>query len=408
MSIDSQIKEMVGLANQEGLQVIGVKQESHSAKESARRPVFNILLEDIRAGKCNAILAWAPDRLSRNAGDLGALVDLMDSGKLLKIRTYGQSFSNTPNEKFLLMILCSQAKLENDNRGVNIKRGIRASCETGKRPCMPPIGYLTQAIMGQESEVIIDKERAPYIKKMFELCAEGRSGRYLFQWLKDSNVQTRKDKTIPLSMIYRVLRSPFYYGEFEYPVKSGNWYKGNHPPLITKELFDKVQKALEAPQRSKWGSKQFPYKQFLKCHSCNSSIVGEEKSKVRKDGSINQRIYYHCSRQIDYSCKEPYARAQDIEQQLSHYGNELLANTKGVEPGLKQAYESFYAMMRSVNTNYTISQAKRDYVRYTLTKGTDFEKVRLVRNVSLRLALHNRKILPMNGTSEDASDDGAK
>lgn len=71
------------------------------------------------------------DRLSRNAGDLGSLVDLMDSNKLQQIRTYGQSFSNTPNEKFLLMILCSQVKLENDNRGVNVKRGIRAKCETG-------------------------------------------------------------------------------------------------------------------------------------------------------------------------------------------------------------------------------------------------------------------------------------
>jgi len=58
----------------------------------------------------------------------------MDQGKLHTIKTYSQSFSNNPNEKFLLMILCSQAKLENDNRGVNVKRGLRNKCEFGIRP----------------------------------------------------------------------------------------------------------------------------------------------------------------------------------------------------------------------------------------------------------------------------------
>jgi DNA invertase Pin-like site-specific DNA recombinase len=51
-------------------------------------------------------------------------------------------FSNNPNEKFLLMILCSQAKLENDQKGINVKRGIRAKCEMGWRPGPSPIGYI--------------------------------------------------------------------------------------------------------------------------------------------------------------------------------------------------------------------------------------------------------------------------
>ncbi len=41
-----------------------------------------------------------------------------------------QRFANNPNEKFLLMILCSQAKLENDNKSLNVKRSIRQSAST--------------------------------------------------------------------------------------------------------------------------------------------------------------------------------------------------------------------------------------------------------------------------------------
>jgi DNA invertase Pin-like site-specific DNA recombinase len=129
------------MAEREGLEVAEIKQESHSAKQSGQRPIFLQLVTDLRSDKFQGILTWAPDRLSRNAGDHGSLVDPMDSNHLIHIRTFGQSFSNTPNEKFLLMILCSQAKLENDNRGINVKRGIKAKCEMGWRPCMPPIGY---------------------------------------------------------------------------------------------------------------------------------------------------------------------------------------------------------------------------------------------------------------------------
>ena len=116
MSIDSQLAEMRALAVNEGLNVVCELQESHSAKDSGKRPVYNQMLTGIANDEYNAVLTWAPDRLSRNAGDLGSVVDLMDQHKLLHIRTYSQTFTNSPNEKFLLMILCSQAKLENDNR----------------------------------------------------------------------------------------------------------------------------------------------------------------------------------------------------------------------------------------------------------------------------------------------------
>ncbi|QQS43411.1 recombinase family protein [Candidatus Roizmanbacteria bacterium] len=81
------------MAKREKLNVVEVITESHSAKESGQRPEFNRLLKELAEGKFNAILTWAPDRLSRNAGDLGRIVDLMDQGKLLHIKTYSQSFT---------------------------------------------------------------------------------------------------------------------------------------------------------------------------------------------------------------------------------------------------------------------------------------------------------------------------
>lgn len=90
LSIDSQIKEMSATAERLQLHVVEVKRESHSAKASGQRPVYKELLQEIDQGKFNGVLTWAPDRLSRNAGDLGSLVDLMDQRKLIHIQTYAK------------------------------------------------------------------------------------------------------------------------------------------------------------------------------------------------------------------------------------------------------------------------------------------------------------------------------
>ena len=251
MSIDSQIKEMTALAEKEKLTIATMLQESHSAKASGTRPVFNQILNDIRTGMYDGILTWAPDRLSRNAGDLGMLVDMMDGGKLTQIKTYSQTFNNNPNEKFLLVILCSQAKLENDNRGINIRRGIKNKCEMGWRPGVSPLGYFNRHFGGKK-DIIIDTERAPYIKEMFERVAyRKQSGRHLKKWLDESKPTNRSGKLVTLSQIYLILNNHFYYGEFQYPEGEGAWYKGMHEPIITKELFQLTQKQLEVPRKSK-------------------------------------------------------------------------------------------------------------------------------------------------------------
>ena len=157
LSIDSQVKEMLQLAERENLNIVEIRRESHSAKDTGQRKVFNEIVNDIRKELFNGILTWAPDRIARNAGDLGAIVDLMDQKLLLEIRTYGQKFSNNPNEKFLLMILGSQAKLENDNRGVNVKRGLRTRVEMGLWPTIAPLGYLNQYRMDKKCQIKVGR-----------------------------------------------------------------------------------------------------------------------------------------------------------------------------------------------------------------------------------------------------------
>lgn len=409
MSIDSQIKEMLALAKKGNLIVKEVREESHSAKASLGRPVFNQMLNDIEKGVFNAILTWAPDRLSRNAGDLGRLVDLMDQNKLHQIKTYSQVFSNNPNEKFLLMILCSQAKLENDQKGLNVKRGLRAKCEMGWRPGYAPVGYMNIMKNNRIEWVEIDKERAPIIKQMFHRVAyRGHSGRTLKRWLDKIGFITKYGKKFCLGRIYKTLKNPFYYGEFIY---GGVKYQGKHTPIITKEVFDKVQKQLIVPPKS-WNKKQFPFKTVCRCGSCGGAVTAEDKYKKLKYGNYRKHIYYHCARSVNYDCEEPYITEEDLIRQLISNIDKIKINEKLLSKTLKEEIERFHSLKSQVlqqefisgnlldiedglsltkQTPLTTEKAKQ-YLLHVLKTGTAEERQQILGVIQTKFILRNKEL----------------
>jgi DNA invertase Pin-like site-specific DNA recombinase len=401
LSIESQIKEMIQMANRDGLTVSEIKQESHSAKDSGLRPVFNELLKDIGNGKFDGIIAWDPSRISRNAGDLGKVVDLMDAGVLKEIRTHGQRFTNSPNEKFLLMILCSQAKLENDHKGENVKRGLRTKCEMGWRPGVPPLGYIhdTTAKKGQKI-VILDPIRAPFIKQMFEKVAyQGYSGRDLLAWLNnETSFRTRTGKRITLSMIYCTLKRHYYYGKFEYPEGSGIFYNGSHEPIIDQDLFNKVQTAIVATPKLRPGTKEFNFVRIFKCGACGSGITATEKYKKLANGGITKYIYYHCTKYHDKYCGQKYIREEELVGQLLELIDEISIDKIGAKEKLERELARHRQFIGNVLGQKYQNEANinevniKNYAKYILKEGSREEKRELLSCLKDEIFIKDRKI----------------
>jgi len=396
MSIDSQIKEMKVMAQRDGINIKEVRFESHSAKQSGQRPVFKELIADIMIGEFQGILCWQPDRLSRNAGDLGFLVDMMDSGKLKAIKTYSQLFQNTPNDKFLLMIICSQAKLENDNKGVNVKRGIRAKCEMGWRPGVAPLGYMNRTFAGVR-DIIVDQERAPIVQKAFETVAYTNiSGRGLKYWLDKQGFTTRKGKQITRSMTYLMLKNPFYYGFFEFPVKSGKWYKGSYKPLITKEIFDTVQEKINDPVKQSPTGKSFPFKGLFKCYSCGAGICGEDKKRKLKRGGFHYHIYYHCTKARDIHCKEPYMNQRELIREIMKHIRLLSDEQIIITDALKRSMSHYEKILKEANYlsaySFDGEVSVRNYIEYIIREGSTQDRRELIQNLPIPKIIHNKEL----------------
>lgn len=399
LSIDSQIKEMLQLAERESLNIVEIRRESHSAKTTGERPVFNGTLNDIRIGRFNGILTWAPDRLSRNAGDLGAIVDLIDQKLLLEIRTFSQRFTNNPNEKFLLMILGSQAKLENDNRGINVKRGLRTRVEMGLWPGMAPLGYLNQKLMDKKCQLIVDPVRAPIIKQVFQKVADEKwSGRKIYHWLRfELNFYTRGNKSLTLSGIYRILQNSFYHGLFEFPRGSNNWYQGKHKPIIDQNLFEKAQEQLKRAEKER-KTREFAFTKLMTCGYCGSGISGEEKYKNLKDGTVAKYIYYGCSRGKDRYCKNVYIREEELIKELLKIIDQVEIDRLGMRFKLEaevERYNKFQESVLKAEPNKKIPIKKidvRTYAKYLLQEGSITEKRELLSLLQSKLVYKDKTI----------------
>ena len=400
LSIDSQVKEMLQIAERDGLEVVDIRRESHSAKDSGQRPVFNEIVKDIRGGRYTGILTWAPDRLSRNAGDLGSLVDLIDQKLLVEVRTFGQKFTDSPSEKFLLMILGAQGKLENDQKSVNVKRGLRMRCEMGLWPAPAPTGYLNEKRVDRKGHVIVDHQRAPIVKQMFEKVAyEHWSGRKIYHWLKfDMNLRSvTSNKPLTLSNVYRLLQLSFYYGTFEYPVGSGNFYTGKHQPLITRELFEKTQEQLKRDKIVRGESKEFAFTRLMTCGLCGSGITAQEKFKeIKSTKTVARYVYYSCSRARNLSCKNGSIREEELISQLIQLIGQMDFNESEIRKRFEEEvkrhakFQKSFLGQKTQETEEQFDPAR--YATYVLREGSPEEKRELLGTIRCKLTLRDKKI----------------
>jgi site-specific DNA recombinase len=252
--------------------------------------------------------------------------------------------------------------------------------------------------MDRKCQLIIDPERGHVVKKIFEKMAYDKwSGRRIHQWLKfELNFMTVGNKNLSLGNIYRMLQNPFYYGPFEYPKGGGVWYQGKHEPLITKEIFEKVQEQLKRDNIIRQ-SREFAFTKLMVCGLCGSGISAEEKYKQLKDGSTAKYIYYGCGRSKDRHCKNPYMREEELTDQFIKLMDKIDLNETSVQIKFEdelRRYNRFHKGVLGIKGKGAEHQDVnlRDYAKYVLHDGSNEEKRELMGCFRSSISLKNKGI----------------
>lgn len=316
-SLPDQITNLKSLVAQKGIDLAGEPLQEQRTAKIPGRPVFGKLVQLIEDGEVNGIILLNPSRLSRNTVDTGRIIYLMDQGKLLEVLTPYQSFRNNPNDKFMLNLLCTQAKLENDNKSVNIKEALKLKAERGVFPGKARPGYKNNREKPQGlRDISSHPVYFPLMRKLFDLALTGNySVEALVREANSLGIRSSKSgKPIVKSWMHRLLRDPFYTGRFIY---GGKMYQGQHPAMLTDAEFNLLQDILDGRSKGKAHKHDFALNGIMKCGECQYTITAQEHTKKYKNGTQQTFGYYSCTKKGRNGCQQPYVSTKKLEGQFS-------------------------------------------------------------------------------------------
>lgn len=312
-SIPAQTKLLKDYATREEFEVVRDYVDVETAKVPGR-PGFNEMIEFfLQQSKvngsqqiCRILLVEKTDRLYRNLKDY-VTVDELD----IEIHFVKEGVVLSPeshsSEKFMHLIKVGMAKAYVENLGEEIKKGMHEKAAQGLWPCQAPAGYGNVVLPNGKKGIEPDPVTAPIVTKMFEWYATGKySLAEIARMAADAGLKFGRQDNLAAT-VHNILKNPIYYGDFRFV---GKMYRGIHTPLVTKELWDRVQDARKnrgnrKPRRAKHN---FAFSNLIQCGHCGCSLVGELKKQ--------KYIYYHCTG-YKGKCDEPYVREEVLEERFT-------------------------------------------------------------------------------------------
>jgi site-specific DNA recombinase len=250
---------------------------SESASSKSARKQFNEMLAYVRKNKIDIIVNEKVDRLTRNQRDAVTIDQWVNEDPSHEVHFVKNNFiiskDSKASEKFVWNIHVSQAQFNIENLSEEVKKGIKEKLSAGWYPSHPVIGYKS-AELGKRKIIVPDESKAPIIERLFTEYATGtHSIESLCNLAKELGLKNDKENYLCKNSMHLLLKNPIYNGAFRW---KGEIYLGNHTPIISKDLFDAVQRHLKRKTPLRYNLYQRLFKGILKCTDCGRLITWEE------------------------------------------------------------------------------------------------------------------------------------
>lgn len=286
-----------------------------SGKSIKARPAMREMLKDADDKKFDMVITWKINRIARNMLDLLKIIDLLEKNDIC-FKSYSENFeTETPMGKFSLQMMGAVGELERGTIAQNVKMGMMARAREGRWNGGIVLGYDVKERENstnkkrRDTELVINEKEAEVIRTIFTMYSQGNGYKAITNYINKFGYTTKKGKPFSVGSIKDILTNPIYIGKIRYNVRP-NWSEkrrrnknpnplivdGIHEPIIDEEIWDKVQKQIEAnkgkPSRIYDG--EFPLTGILRCPVCGTGMVISRSICTRKDGTKRRREYYCC------------------------------------------------------------------------------------------------------------------
>ncbi len=211
------------------------------------RPALKRLLAGIEEGLVDVIVVYKIDRLSRALMDFAKLVEVFDRNNATFV-SITQAFNTTTSMgRLTLNILLSFAQFEREVIGERIRDKVAASRKRG----IWMGGYVPLGYEVKDRKLIIKESEAAIVRMIFERFVAVGSATALARALVTEGVRTRRGRLVDKGFLYKLLANRVYIGD---AVHKGTAYPGEHKPIVSRELFDRVRATLQVSPRMRAGS----------------------------------------------------------------------------------------------------------------------------------------------------------
>ncbi|MGR3814965.1 MAG: recombinase family protein [Cognatishimia activa] len=318
VSLEAQREAIERYALNQGLSISRWFEEKETAAKQGR-PLFTEMIKALKAGKAKGVIMHKIDRSARNLRDWATVGDLSDAG--LDVHFAAESVDFTSRGGRLTADI--QAVIAADyirNLKEETLKGIQGRYRQGLFPNKAPLGYLDT---GRGKPKAVDPKRKKLVKLAFELYVTGQySILGLTDELYERGFRSKSGRKVPKSKIERLLANRYYIGIVTDP-KTGHQYKGQHEPIVSAELFARVQKAKDSRTRKKKTKHSHLLRGLFKCRECKNSMIGERQKGV---------VYYRChtkkcptnciaERYIDAAVHEALGALEMTEEAVREFGD---------------------------------------------------------------------------------------
>ena len=300
VSLEAQRDAIAAYAERHNLPIAAWFEEKETAAKRGR-PVFNHVIGALEKGEASGLITHKIDRSARNFADWAKVGDLLDKG--IDVRFAHESLDLTSRGGRLTADI--QAVIAADyvrNLREECLKGIEGRLKQGLFPFNAPIGYLNN---GAGKPKTPDPARAPLVRQAFELYATQQySTRGLLVELRRRGLKSSGGTPISRGCLENILSNSFYHGQIKLK-QSSRVYDGVHEPLITKQLFDRVQAIKSDKQHKKQTLHNHTYRRLITCGYCGRSLIGE----LQKG-----HVYMRCQTK---DCRTKSIRADRLEHEIT-------------------------------------------------------------------------------------------
>lgn len=251
------------------------------------------------------------DRFARNRYD-SAIYKAKLKKNGVKIYYAKQPMPDTPEGIILEAVLEGYAEYYSENLSRSIKRGMKENALRGIAMHAPLLGYK----IGENRKYEIEPVGAKAVRVIFTMYAEGKSQTQIVDYLNSNGFRTSRGNLFNKNSLLRILKNDRYIGVYRY---DDVILENAVPPIIDKNLFDKVQLIIKRNYNTRARNKahmDYLLTTKLFCGHCGSPMVGE--SGTSKSGKVHH-YYKCCKRKREHACNKKTERKDWIEQLVVQY-----------------------------------------------------------------------------------------